>query len=47
VIKHLKLNKASGLDNLPPEIFKVYPHTTANNLEPLLKTGMRFWPNLN
>jgi hypothetical protein len=36
-VAYLKLNKASGLDNLPPEIFKSYPHTTANILEPLLK----------
>jgi len=36
-IKHLKSNKASGLDNLPPEIFKTYPHTVAIILEPLLK----------
>jgi hypothetical protein len=36
-IKHLKSNKASGPDNLPPEIFKHYPHTVANILEPLLK----------
>jgi hypothetical protein len=36
-IKHLKLNKASGLDNLPPEIFKTYLHTIANILEPLIK----------
>jgi len=36
-IKHLESNKASGLDNLPPEIFKIYPHTVANILEPLLK----------
>jgi hypothetical protein len=27
MIKHLKLNKASSLDNLPPEIFKTYLHT--------------------
>jgi hypothetical protein len=37
VIKHLKSNKASGPDNLPPEIFKNYLHTVANILEPLLK----------
>jgi len=36
-IKHLKSNKASGPDNLPPENFKTYPHTVANILEPLLK----------
>jgi antitoxin component of RelBE/YafQ-DinJ toxin-antitoxin module len=36
-IKHLKSNKASSPDNLPPEIFKNYPHTVANILEPLLK----------
>jgi hypothetical protein len=36
-IKHLKANKASGPDNLPPEIFKTYPHTIANILEPLLR----------
>jgi len=36
-IRHLKSNKASGLDNLPPEIFKTYPHTVANIVEPLLK----------
>ena len=36
-IKHLKSNKASGLDNLPPEIFKTYPHTVAKILEPLFK----------
>jgi hypothetical protein len=36
-IKHLKSNKASGLDNLPQEIFKTYPHTVANILEPLFK----------
>jgi len=36
-IKHLKLNKASSLDNLTPEIFKTYLHTIANILEPLLK----------
>ena len=36
-IKHLKLNKASGADNLPPEVFKIYPNTIANVLEPLLK----------
>ena len=35
-IKHLKSNKASDIDNLPPEIFKTHPHTTANILEPLL-----------
>jgi len=35
-IKHLKSNKASGLDILPPELFKTYPHTIANILEPLL-----------
>ena len=36
-IKHLKLNKASGPDNLPPEFFKIYSNTIANILEPLLK----------
>ena len=36
-IKHFKLNKASSLDNLPPEIFKTYLHTIANILEPLIK----------
>jgi len=36
-IRHLKSNKASGLDNLPPEIFKTYPHTVANIVETLLK----------
>jgi hypothetical protein len=36
-IKHLKSNKASGPDNLPPEIFKTYPHTIAKVLEPLFK----------
>jgi hypothetical protein len=36
-IKHLKANKASGPDNLPPEIFKTYPHTIANILESLLR----------
>jgi hypothetical protein len=36
-IKHLKSNKANGLDNLPPEIFKTYQHTVANILEPLCK----------
>jgi hypothetical protein len=40
VIKHLKLNKVSGFGNLAPEIFKTYPHTMANILEPLLK---RVW----
>jgi hypothetical protein len=44
-IKHLKLNKASGLDNLQPEIFKTYLHTIANILEPLLQKRMGFWPN--
>ena len=44
-IKHLKSNKASGLDNLPPEIFKTYPHTVAIILEPLLKKSMEVWPN--
>jgi hypothetical protein len=42
VIKHLKSNKASGLDNLPPEIFKTYPHTVANILEPYSKS-MGLW----
>lgn len=37
-IKHLKLNKASGPDNLPAEFFRTYPNTIANILEPLLKT---------
>ena len=37
MIKHLKLNKASGPDNLPPEFFKTYPNTTANILETLTK----------
>jgi hypothetical protein len=32
-IKHLKSNRASGPDNLPPEIFKNYPHMVANILE--------------
>jgi hypothetical protein len=36
-IKHLKSNKASGLDNLLLEIFKTYPRTIANILETLLK----------
>src|SRR5215469_5590437 len=36
-IKHLKPNKASGLDNLPAEFFRTYPNTIANILEPLLK----------
>jgi hypothetical protein len=45
MITHLKLNKASGLDNLPPEIFKTYPHTIANILEPLLKKIVGFQPN--
>jgi len=36
-IKHLKLNKASGPDNLPAEFFRTYPNTIANILEPLLK----------
>jgi len=44
-IKHLKSNKARGLDNLPPEMFKTYPHTIANILDPLLKKSMGFWPN--
>jgi hypothetical protein len=44
-IKYLKSNKASGLDNLPPEIFKTYPRTVANILEPLLKRSVGFWPN--
>jgi len=35
-IKHLKSNKASGLDNLRPELFKIYRNTIANILEPLL-----------
>jgi hypothetical protein len=36
-IKHLKLNKASGLDNPATEIFKTYQYTIANIVEPLLK----------
>jgi hypothetical protein len=36
-IKHLKLNKASGPDNLPAEFFRTYPSTIANIMEPLLK----------
>jgi hypothetical protein len=36
-IKRLKLNKASGPDNLPAEFFRTYPSTTANIMEPLLK----------
>jgi len=44
-IKHLKLNRDSSLDNLPPEIFKTYLHTIANISEPLLKKSMEFWPN--
>jgi hypothetical protein len=36
-IKCLKANKASSPDNLPPEIFKTYPHTVADILEPLLR----------
>jgi hypothetical protein len=36
-IKHLISNKSSGLDNLPQEVFKTYPHTTANILKLLLK----------
>jgi len=44
-MKHLKLNKASSLDNLAPEIFKTYLHTVANILEPLIKKSMGFWPN--
>jgi hypothetical protein len=36
-IKRLKANKASGPDNLPPEIFKTYPHTITNILELLLR----------
>ena len=35
--KRLKSNKASDLDNLPPEMFKTYRHTIANIMEPLLK----------
>jgi hypothetical protein len=34
-IEHLKSNKTSSLDNLPPEIFKTYLHTVANILGPL------------
>jgi hypothetical protein len=37
MIKQLKLNKASGLDNLPPEIFKTCLHIIANILESLIK----------
>jgi len=36
-IKRLKLNKACGPDNLPAELFRTYPNTIANILEPLLK----------
>jgi hypothetical protein len=36
-IKHLKSNKASGLDNLPLEIFKNYSRTIANILETFVK----------
>ena len=36
-IKHLKLNKACGHDNLPAELFRTYPNTIANILEPLLE----------
>jgi len=36
-IKHLKLNKACGPDNLPAELFRTYLNTIANILEPLLK----------
>jgi len=32
-----KSNKASGLDNLPQEIFKTYPHTIAKTLETMFK----------
>jgi hypothetical protein len=35
-IKRLKSNKASGLDNVPPELFKTYPNTITNILESLL-----------
>jgi len=44
-IKHLKSNKASDLDNLPPQIFKTYSHTVADILEPLLKKSIGFGPN--
>jgi hypothetical protein len=44
-IKHLKSNKASGLDNLPLEIFKNYSHTIANILETFVKKSVEFWPN--
>jgi hypothetical protein len=43
-IKHLKSNKTSGLDNVPTEMFKTYPHTIDNILEAFLKS-MGFWPN--
>jgi hypothetical protein len=36
-IKHLKLNKASGPDNLSSEFFRTYPNTMPDILEPLLK----------
>jgi len=36
-IKHLKPNKASGLDNLPAEFFTTYPNTIADIVESLLK----------
>jgi len=39
-IKHLKLNKACGHDNLPAELFRTYPNTIANILEPLLEKNV-------
>jgi len=36
-IKHLKLNKACSPDNLPAELFRTYPNTIVNVLEPLFK----------
>lgn len=36
-IKALKAGKAAGIDNLPPEVFKLDPELTAEILEPLLK----------
>ena len=44
-IERLTTNQSSGPDNLPTEIFKIYPHTIANILEPLLKKSVGFWPN--
>jgi len=44
-IENLKLNKASGLDSLPRENFKTYPHTIANILDPLLKKSTGFRTN--